>query len=303
MKHFGIEEDEILPLVEDNIRQELEISTALYYQSVLDYTFIYNPSNYTGVVLKSLWDNFASMDQEIYIDQLGRPNFILNKYPLLNNVPCPATIRLKSDAFDKDPISNEYKRMARALGIDPNDERYKAFIIYLGASYDEANIKETLRKLYPWTNIFMDYNDPSMLVSMKQKEGADAPYLNGYECYLVVPKYKNASVALKELEISEGGSLKEVENYYLDYNACAGVTFLCLNVSEIAPNGKIIIRYRDDLLEFSPVISLKDGHLILPEEVVDADDILDWRKLMMNEVYSHTMYERLVYILNKGNIN
>ncbi|WP_297393031.1 hypothetical protein [uncultured Peptoniphilus sp.] len=86
----------------------------------------------------------------------------------------------------------------------------------------------------------------------------------------------------------------------LDFNACAGTTFVCQNISDIAPNGKITIRYRDDVIEFSPSISLKDGSLMLPEGVTDAEDILDWKSLVQKNIYSPTMFEIMKSIIGKG---
>ena len=150
--------------------------------------------------------------------------------------------------------------------------------------------------------MFSNYEDPRLLLSLEYGygEGSKSPYLNGQECYLVVPKYKNASIILKALELSEGGELKEVENGYMDNCACAGPTLVCQNISEIAPNAKIIIRYRDELLEFSPSISQKDGSVILPDEVYNAEDVLDWDKLIMKDVYPVNIFDILKSMMLKG---
>ena len=300
MKNFGVEKDEILDIIEDSLREEQDLITNIYHNDALDYTFIYNQNNSTGLILKELWDNFKTNENQIYIDEVGKPNFILSQYSIVNMVPCPVTLELKANSFNRDPISAEYLRMARKLGIDPKDKNHKAFIIHLGAAFDEESLSDTLEKLNAWTNIFLNYEDPNMLVSMKQSEGGDMPYLNGEECYLIIPKYRNASVSLKELEISKDGKLKEVGNELLDFNACAGTTFVCQNISDIAPNGKITIRYRDDVIEFSPSISLKDGSLMLPEGVTDAEDILDWKSLAQENIYSSRMFEIMKSIIGKG---
>lgn len=300
MNNFGVDKADILSMVENGLREEQDLTTSIYHADVLDNTFIYNPSNYTGLILNELWDNFEAKKNQIYIDEVGIPNFIFTQYPIVNMVSCPITLKLKANRFDKNPISDEYLRMARKLGIDPKDEKHKAFIIHLGSAFDEESLKATLEKLHAWTNIFLNYEDPNMLVSMKISEGGDMPYLNGEECYLIIPKYKNASVSLKELEISQNGELKEVGNELLDFNACAGTTFICQNISDIAPNGKITIRYRDDVLEFSPSISLKDGSLMLPDGVTDAEDILDWNSLIQTNIYSPTIFEIVRFIMGEG---
>ena len=300
MNNFGVEKDEILGIIEDSLREEQDWTTMNYNNDVLDYTFIYNQNNSTGLIFKEVWDNFESNENKIYIDEVGKAHFLLSQYPIVNMVPCPVTLELKADRFNRDPISAEYLKMARKLGIDPKDKNHKAFIIHLGAAFDEESLSATLEKLSAWTTIFLNFDDPNMLVSMKQSEGGDMPYLNGEECYLIIPKYRNASVSLKELEISQDGKLKEVANELLDFNACAGTTFVCQNISDIAPNGKITIRYRDDVIEFSPSISLKDGSLMLPEGVTDAEEILDWKSLAQENIYSPRMFEIMKSIIGKG---
>lgn len=300
MNNFGVEKDEILGIIEDSLREEQDWTTMNYNNDVLDYTFIYNQNNSTGLIFKEVWDNFESNENKIYIDEVGKAHFLLSQYPIVNMVPCPVTLELKADRFNRDPISAEYLKMARKLGIDPKDKNHKAFIIHLGAAFDEESLSATLEKLSAWTTIFLNFDDPNMLVSMKQSEGGDMPYLNGEECYLVIPKYRNASVSLKKLEISQDGKIKEVPNELLDFNACAGTTFVCQNISDIAPNGKITIRYRDDVIEFSPSISLKDGSLMLPEGVTDAEEILDWKSLAQENIYSPRMFEIMKSIIGKG---
>lgn len=80
----------------------------------------------------------------------------------------------------------------------------------------------------------------------------------------------------------------------------SGITFVMQNISDIAPNGKITIRYRDDSFEFSPSTSLKDGSLMLPEEVIDGEEILDWNSLVNKETYSYMMYNRIMSIMGNG---
>lgn len=275
MENFGVEKDKLLGLVESNLKEEQEFLTKIYYANVCDSSFIYNPRNFTGAALNNLWNNYDATINQIYIDEMGEPNFVFNTGEY-TNPQAPVTLKLKSNKFDQNPISDEYIKMARKFGIDPKDEKYKAFIIFLGSAFDEDSLKKTLQKLYPWENMFNDDEDPSMLLALKDDNPDGTHRLNGQECYLVVPKYKNASVALKELELSNEGKLKEVENGYLDYSASAGSTFICQNISEIAPNAKIIIRYRDDIFEFSPSISQKDGSLIVPDEIYNAEGLLDW---------------------------
>lgn len=299
MKSMGIEKEEILGMIENSISKEQSIKADIYYRDVIDSFYFYNPSNYTGKILNDIWDNYDYKNSQIFIDEVGTPTLVFTQYLNVDMGQSPALLKLEMNRFDRSGISDEYLRMARRLGIDPSDEKYKAFVIYLGSCYDENTLKAPLEKLYAWTNIFANYEDPQMLISMKDGIG-NKPYLNGEECYLVIPKYKNASVSLKELEISEDGKLKEVENLYLDSISSSGTTFILQNISDIAPNGKIIVRYRDDTFEFSPSISLKDGSLMLPDEIKDGEEILDWNSLVNKETYSQMMFDRIMSIMGKG---
>ena len=300
MKSMGIEKEEILGMIENSVSEEQSMVTKIYYRDLTDSSYFYNPSNYTEKILDYIWDSYDYKNRQIFIDEVGTPTFVFTQYSNVNTGQSPALLKLEMDRFNKSEISDEYLRMARRLGVDPNNEKYKAFVIYLGSSYDENTLKDPLEKLYAWTSIFTNYEDPNMLISMKDSEVGDRPYLNGEECYLVIPKYKNASVSLKELEITEDGKLKEVENLYLDASSSSGTTFIMQNISDIAPNGKITIRYRDDAFEFSPSISLKDGSLILPDEIIDGEEILDWNSLVNKETYSQIMFDRIMSIMGVG---
>lgn len=300
MADLGVSKDQILPMVENSLREDQALYTRIYYRDTTDYSYIYNPSNYTGLVLNDLWDNYQSKDRQIYIDEVGKPTFLFDQYKSSQKGHCSPILKLNTNAFDQNPISDEYIRMARKLGIDPYDDKYKAFMIYLGGAVDEDSLKDTLEKLNVWTSNLFNYRDPSMLVTIKESQVGDLPYLIGEQCYLLIPKYKNASVALKELEISNDGKLKEVDNVYLDSNACCGPTFICQNMSDLGPNGKITIRYRDDVYEFSPSLSMKDGTMILPDEVLNGEEVFDWSKQIQNETYSPTMYDIMRSLIRVG---
>ncbi|WP_106460466.1 hypothetical protein [Anaerococcus sp. Marseille-P3915] len=300
MADLGVSKDQILPMVENSLREDQALYTSIYYRDTTDYSYIYNPSNYTGLVLNDLWDNYENKKGQIYIDEVGKPTFLFDQYKSSQMGYCSPILKLNTNDFDQNPISDEYIRMATKLGIDPYDDKYKAFMIYLGGAVDEDSLKDTLEKLNVWTSNLFNYKDPSMLVTIKESQVGDLPYLIGEECYLLIPKYKNASIALKELEISEDGKLKEVDNIYLDSNACCGPTFICQNMSDLGPNGKITIRYRDDVYEFSPSLSMKDGTMTLPDEVLNGEEVFDWSKQIQNEAYSPTMYDIMRSLIGVG---
>ena len=60
MADLGVEKDEILPMVENSLREEQAIYTKIYYRDIKDSSYIYNPSNYTGLVLNDLSDNYGN---------------------------------------------------------------------------------------------------------------------------------------------------------------------------------------------------------------------------------------------------
>lgn len=300
MKEFGVEKDNILTMVENTLIDHQNLVTKIYSGDVTDLSYTTIPDNLTGLILNDLWDNYDSRNRQIYIDETGRPNFVFVNFESVDYGLGPLDLELKADKYDDELISDEYLRMARGLGIDPNDENNKAFVIYLGGANDEENLKNSMHKLQTWSNVFMDSENPSMLVAIKQSEGGDMPYIIGEDCYLVIPKYKNASVSLKELEITEDGKLEEVENPYLDNNSCSGTTLICQNISDLGPNGKITIRYRDEVVEFSPQLSLKDGSLVVPDGVIDGKDILDWEEEVQDGYYSYIIFERIKFLMGVG---
>lgn len=300
IKDFDVEKDDLLTLAENALIKNAELTTKLYCNDITDLSYITNPNNLVGLMLNDLWDNYNSKSRKLFIDEVGRPNFVFDNYGSANMESGPFVLELESDRFDRSLYSDQYIRMARGLGLDPYDENNKAFVIYLGGANDEENLKASLSKLQTWSSIFANYEDPNMIVAIKQSEGGDIPYLIGEECYLVIPKYRNASVSLKELEIRQDGKLKEVENPYLDSNASSGTTLIYQNISDVSPNGKIIIRYRDEVVEFSPQLSLKDGSLILSNGILDGEKIMDWDKEVQDDFYSYIIFERIKYLMGVG---
>lgn len=300
IKDFGVEKDEILNLVENGLIKNADLSTKMYSKDITDLSYIYNNNNLVGLMLNDLWDNYNSKSHQLFIDEVGRPNFVFNQYESANMEQAPSVLELESDKFERSKYSDQYIKMARGLGLNPYDENNKAFIIYLGGANDEKNLKASISKLQAWSNIFANYEDPNMIVAVKQSEGGDNPYLIGEECYLVIPKYKNASVSLKELELSQGGKLQEVKNPYLDSNSCSGTTLICQNISDTSPNGKITIRYRNDVVEFSPQLSLKDGSLMVPKGVLDGGKIINWDNEVQDDFYSYIIFERIKYVMGVG---
>ena len=117
MADLGVEKDEILPMVENSLREEQAIYTKIYYRDIKDSSYIYNPSNYTGLVLNDLWDNYGNKDRQIYIDEVGKPVFVFAQYESPEMGRCPSILKLKTNNFDDNPISDEYLKMAIKLSL------------------------------------------------------------------------------------------------------------------------------------------------------------------------------------------
>lgn len=300
MKDFDLDKDSILTLAENGLIKNADSITKTYCRDITDLSYTSNPNNLIGLMLNDLWDNYKSKSHKLFIDEVGRANFVFDGYESVNTGQGPLVFKLESDRFDRSPYSDQYIRMARGLGLNPYDENNKAFVIYLGGVNDEKNLKASMEKLQTWSNVFLNSEDPNMLVAIKQSEGGDMPYLIGEQCYLLIPKYKNASVSLKELEITQDGKLKAVENPYLDFNACSGNTLICQNISDLGPNGKITIRYRDDVIEFSPQLSGKDGSVILTDGILNGENIIDWKNEVQDGFYSYIIFERIKNLMGVG---
>ncbi|MDO5028589.1 MAG: hypothetical protein Q4E36_04915 [Bacillota bacterium] len=299
LSYFGLEKDQVLAVIEDSIVRDYEILGRGYDMNVEDYSFIYNMENILGLALDTFWDSFGKKNH-VYIDELGNPMVAYFKLAPSHSGDYEGPAKLVGKALNPSPYLDEYVKMARALGVDPADKNNKGFMIFLGYANYEEDLQKVLERLYPWQEAFMSYKDPSMLVTVTENYDSDAPDLIGQEYYLFVPKYKNSSLRLKQLELGDNGNLKEVENYILDSNSVTGPTLICQNFSEIAPNAKLVVRHRDDVFEFSPTISLKDGSVELPDEIMDGEKVLDWDRLIVQENYSYLMFERLVSLLGRG---
>lgn len=165
----------------------------------------------------------------------------------------------------------------------------------MGSAQAEDELEVILRKLYQWQQVFYDYRDPRLILQTTRNDKIE---LSGSSYYLIIPKWKMATVSLKELQTSEDGKTAEVDNDLLDRTSQRSTTLICQNESEVSPNSKIIIRYRNRKIEFSPMISQKDGTLELPEGIIDGGNILDWKE---NESdYSYTLFDQIISLMGRG---
>lgn len=204
----------------------------------------------------------------------------------------------EKDDEDSKKYSDFYVAMADKLGITLKNDRKKAMIVPLGSAYDEETLKEVLAKLKLWCSEYYDIKDINKLLVLAKDEEANKTYLMAQEFYIVIPKYRSAKVSLKELELLDTGKLSPVKNDFLDGKSFAGPVLICQNISDIAPNGEICIDGEDRELKFSLYVSLKDGELILPDEVYNAYGALDMKKYDKNNYSEELFNEIKAYFYN-----
>lgn len=300
LENFGINSEDKISLMEEGISNDYKLYKEAYDRKVEDDSFIYNIGNLEGLSLNNLWDTVNDGISKVFVDEVGRLMFLYTQYMNTEAGTFTEATELGKESINRNPYLNEYVKMARELGVDVKDENKKAFMIYLGSSMDEYSLKDVLLKLYPWQEVYYEYDDPSLLLNIRENEETFKHEIMGEEYYLLIPKFKNTTISLKELEISDGGELKEVPNYTLEKISLTGPTVICQNISDTAPNAKIVLRYEDDVYEFSPSISLKDGSVMLPDEVINAESILDWNMLSRQEMYSTTIFDRILSLMGRG---
>lgn len=203
-----------------------------------------------------------------------------------------------SEAIDRekenetDGISDLYKLVEKDLAKEVKEDN-KAFMIPLGAGYDEETLKAVLTRLKEVKEKYSYDKDLEELMMLVKGDDGNT-YLMAQEFYLLVPKYDDADISLKELELSEEGTLDAVPNEALDGKIVHGPTLIVQNISDIAPNGEITIKDKAGEVKFSPYVSLKDGELMLDEGAVDASEVLsyddkadDYDEKLFEKIYSY----------------
>lgn len=198
----------------------------------------------------------------------------------------------RKDEEENKKYSDLYRVMADKCGLSITDERKKAMIIPLGNAYDQETLKDVLSKLKLWSSKYYDVKDLNKLFMLKKEEGADNTYLMAQEFYIVIPKYKADEISLKELELFENGNLYPVPNDFIDGKSYTGPVLICQNISDIAPNGEICIESGSGETKFSPFVSLKDGSLMLPDEIYNAAGILDMKDYDNND-YDEDLFNEI----------
>lgn len=208
-----------------------------------------------------------------------------------NNDETPEDIDREKENED-DGISDLYKLVEKDLAKEVKEDN-KAFMIPLGAGYDEETLKAVLTRLKEVKEKYSYDKDLEELMMLVKGDDGNT-YLVAQEFYLLVPKYDDADISLKELELSEEGELEAVPNEALDGKIVHGPTLIVQNISDIAPNGEITIKDKAGEVKFSPFVSLKDGELMLDDGEVDASEVLnfddkadDYDEKLFEKIYSY----------------
>lgn len=208
-----------------------------------------------------------------------------------NNDETPEAIDREKENED-DGISDLYKLVEKDLAKEVKEDN-KAFMIPLGAGYDEETLKAVLTRLKEVKEKYSYEKDLEELMMLVKSDDGNT-YLVAQEFYLLVPKYDDADISLKELELSEEGELEAIPNEALDGKIVHGPTLIVQNISDIAPNGEITIKDKAGEVKFSPYVSLKDGELMLDEGAVDASEVLnfddkadDYDEKLFEKIYSY----------------
>ena len=204
----------------------------------------------------------------------------------------------RKDEEENNKYSDLYRVMADKCGISVKNDRKKAMIVPLGSAYDEETLKDVLAKLKLWSSKYYDVNDINKLLVLAKDEEANKTYLMAQEFYIVIPKYRAAKVSLKELELLDTGKLSPAKNEFIDEKSFTGPVLICQNISDIAPNGEICVNEEGYKLKFSPFVSLKDGELILPDEVYNAYGALDMENYDKNNYDKDLFNEIKAYLYN-----
>lgn len=298
LKKLGFNDDQILLAMENTIANDFYFKKTfeIFYMGNVD--FINESQFIEGSSLINFWKSYSDNKSSIYLDEAGKPYFVYDQYSSALDKKLVKVSKLDSIPYINSEFSSNYFKIANKLGI--KDEKNKGFIIYMGEANDEGSLIKMAKKLFLWQIIYNDYKDPNLLLDLRENPDNKNLDLIGSEFYLFIPKYENSVVSLKELQLDSSGQPKETENDILDKMAVRGPVLICQSPSETAPSAKIKLQYRDDFFEFSPSISGKDGSLILPDEIIDAEKIIDWDRLIESETYSYVLYEKIMKFMHKG---
>lgn len=297
LSYFAISPDQKLDLMEKSL--------ADYYRHIIDHydSYLSNPSyqydmgNKEGFAIKDLWQDNSNI---FYVNEVGRLMFFSKIYPDtgIGEVIEPQTLA-RAD-YKTSRYSDDFVRMATKLGIDPDDTKVNAFIIYMGRANAEDTLPNVMSKLFAWQAVFADYKDPRLLLEGQRDPYTYDAFLTGNDFYLVVPKWDKAVVSLRSVEKADNGKVIEKDNDFLDGICQRSTVLICQSQENDTPSVKIKIAYRDK--EIESLVSLdKNGQMSgLNPEIIDASKILDWDKTVVEYSFSGPLYEKVLSIMGRG---
>ena len=300
LTYLGIDKEEAMDLMEESIAYDYQRMVDVWNYNTENYHYLGDVTHYEGMALQDLWEGRDVPERRFYLDPTGRPMFIFNAYDNLGAGLYLNTLELNSKKVNDRGYSPQFVKMARAMGLDPYDEKIKGLILYVGYANAERELEDMLTRLDPCQNIFNDFVDPRLLLATRDNANFENSELIGEDYYLVVPKWDKATVSLKEIKTEKDGSVKEVENNILYSIAQRSTTLICQRQEKGTTNIRITIRYRDEKIEMSPMINEKKEIINLPEGIIDAGKAADLDGLKKKDFYSIPLFQKILSVMGRG---
>ncbi|WP_019133267.1 hypothetical protein [Kallipyga massiliensis] len=300
LTYLGIDKEEAMNLMEESIAYDYQRRVDAMDYHTENYYYLGDVTHYEGMALQDLWEGKDLPERRFYLDPTGRPMFIFNAYYIWGVGLYLNTLELYSKKVNDRGYSPQFVKMARAMGLDPYDEKIKGLILYVGYANAEKELEDMLARLDPCQNIFNDFVDPRLLLATRENQNFENSELIGEDYYLVVPKWDKATVSLKEIKTEKDGSVKEVENNILDTIAQRSTTLICQRQEKGTTNIRITIRYRDEKIEMSPMINEKKEIINLPEGIIDAGKAADLDGLKKKGFYSIPLFQKILSVMGRG---
>ena len=297
LSYFGVKTYERIDLMEDSVATYYRHIIELYDSDFSNPSYEYDLGNKEGFTIRNLW--LATSD-EFYINEVGKPMFLAYVYSDFGFGPYTQPMELAGKDYKANQYSDEFLRMAAELGVDPDDEEVKAFIIYMGKANAEDSLPNVISKLSAWQGIFGNYKDPRLILAAQRDSYDERPYLTGDDYYLIVPKWDKAVVSLRSVEMGNDGQIQEKENECLDNICQRSTVLLCQKQEGDTANVKIRLAYRNN--EVETMLSLDQNGEIkdLGKDFIDASKIIDWDKAVQEYSYSTTIYDKVLSIMGRG---
>ena len=97
------------------------------------------------------------------------------------------------------------------------------------------------------------------LCEVSEKNIVDA---YGYEVYAIVPESEKGTVTIYESEMTEDGEYKDLRDRVLYKGKPGEPVILKCNISEVYSNVLVVSVENNEITEFRPSLSMRDGHLV-----------------------------------------